>query len=132
MAFTPTALGEALVSGYRDMGLSNLWKPDLRASIERNITLVAQNRRTKAASPCAAIGPASQPPAHFHRWPASHCSASRASRALWSLTLPSRPDERRTAWRQSRFGMSGLWTEKENVRHFVHVCRGSVLAQAML
>lgn len=48
MAFTPTALGEALVSGYRDMGLSNLWTPDLRAKIERNITLVAQGRRTKA------------------------------------------------------------------------------------
>lgn len=59
MAFTPTALGEALVSGYRDMGLSNLWTPDLRAKIERNITLVAQNRRSKAGSSCSVMGPAS-------------------------------------------------------------------------
>lgn len=55
MAFMPTPLGEALVSGYRDMGLSNLWTPDLRAQIERNISLVAQSRRTKAASHCCAI-----------------------------------------------------------------------------
>lgn len=58
MAFTPTALGEALVSGYRDMGLSNLWTPDLRAKIERNITLVAQGSRTKA---CALHAPHQMP-----------------------------------------------------------------------
>jgi hypothetical protein len=53
MTFSPTPLGEALVGGYRDMGLSNLWTPDLRARIEANITLVAQGRRSKArAEPC--------------------------------------------------------------------------------
>ncbi len=48
MAFSPTPLGEALVGGYRDMQLNNLWLPSLRARIEQNITLVAQGRRTKA------------------------------------------------------------------------------------
>ena len=51
MTFSPTPLGEALVGGYRDMGLSNLWTPDLRARIEANITLVAQGRRSKARMP---------------------------------------------------------------------------------
>ncbi len=48
MAFSPTRLGEALVGGYRDMQLNNLWQPSLRARIEQNITLVAQGRRAKA------------------------------------------------------------------------------------
>ena len=30
LTFSPTSLGEGLVSGYRKMGLQNLWLPDLR------------------------------------------------------------------------------------------------------
>lgn len=30
LTFSPTALGEGLVGGYRRMGLQNLWLPDLR------------------------------------------------------------------------------------------------------
>ncbi len=52
MAFSPTPLGEALVGGYRDMQLNNLWLPSLRARIEQNITLVAQGRRTKVYIGC--------------------------------------------------------------------------------
>ena len=52
MAFSPTPLGEALVGGYRDMQLNNLWLPSLRARIEQNITLVAQGRRTKVCVCC--------------------------------------------------------------------------------
>lgn len=48
MTFAPTALGEALVGGYRAMGLENLWLPDLRSKIEANITAVARGTRTKA------------------------------------------------------------------------------------
>ena len=29
--FWPTRLGEALIAGYKRMGLANLWKPDLRS-----------------------------------------------------------------------------------------------------
>ncbi|KAK9827312.1 hypothetical protein WJX81_003569 [Elliptochloris bilobata] len=45
--FWPTHLGEALVGSYCKMGLSNLWQPNLRGLIERNITAVAQGRRSK-------------------------------------------------------------------------------------
>jgi hypothetical protein len=47
MTFEPTTLGEALVSAYCSMGLQNLWLPNLRGNIERNITAVAQGRRPK-------------------------------------------------------------------------------------
>jgi hypothetical protein len=47
MSFWPTTLGEALISAYCKMGLDNLWKPDLRGAIERNINDVAQGRQTK-------------------------------------------------------------------------------------
>ncbi|CAL8463456.1 g2990 [Coccomyxa elongata] len=45
--FYPTTLGEALVASYHKMGLSNLWQPTLRATIELNITEVAGGRRAK-------------------------------------------------------------------------------------
>ncbi len=51
MTFAPTALGEALVGGYRAMGLENLWLPDLRSKIEANITAVARGVRGKARAP---------------------------------------------------------------------------------
>ncbi|KAK9812774.1 hypothetical protein WJX72_003468 [[Myrmecia] bisecta] len=47
MTFWPSPLGEALVGGYRKMGLENLWLPDLRGKIEANITGVAQGQRSK-------------------------------------------------------------------------------------
>ncbi|KAI7839931.1 hypothetical protein COHA_006325 [Chlorella ohadii] len=47
MQFSPTPLGEALISAYRKMGLANLWLPTLRGVIERNITAVAAGQRTK-------------------------------------------------------------------------------------
>jgi len=47
MTFSPTPLGEALISAYRKMGLENLWLPTLRGIIERNIDSVARGRRTK-------------------------------------------------------------------------------------
>ncbi|PSC67305.1 DNA topoisomerase 3-alpha [Micractinium conductrix] len=47
MQFSPTPLGEALISAYRKMGLSNLWLPTLRGVIERNISAVAAGRRSK-------------------------------------------------------------------------------------
>lgn len=47
--FEPTPLGEALISAYSRMGLTNLWQPQLRGQIEQNISLVAQGARTKEA-----------------------------------------------------------------------------------
>jgi hypothetical protein len=47
MQFSPTPLGESLISAYRKMGLANLWLPTLRGVIERNITAVARGQRTK-------------------------------------------------------------------------------------
>ena len=47
MTFSSTRLGEALVGGYRSMGLANLWLPDLRGKIEANIAAVARGARTK-------------------------------------------------------------------------------------
>lgn len=47
MTFSPTALGESLISSYRKMGLENLWLPTLRGVIEQNIAAVAQGLRTK-------------------------------------------------------------------------------------
>ena len=47
MTFSATPLGEALVSGYRAMGLANLWTPDLRGKIEAGISAVAAGQRTK-------------------------------------------------------------------------------------
>jgi hypothetical protein len=47
MTFTATPLGEALVSGYRAMGLASLWTPDLRGRIEAGISAVAAGQRTK-------------------------------------------------------------------------------------
>ncbi len=40
-AFSPTPLGESLISSYRRMGLDNLWKPDLRGRIEQGISRIA-------------------------------------------------------------------------------------------
>jgi DNA topoisomerase III len=45
--FAPTALGLALISAYRKMGLRSLWQPALRGLIERNIAAVASGQRTK-------------------------------------------------------------------------------------
>jgi DNA topoisomerase III len=45
--FYPTPLGEALISAYRKMGLSNLWQPKLRGVIEGNITAIARGIRSK-------------------------------------------------------------------------------------
>lgn len=50
MTFSATPLGEALVAGYRAMGLANLWTPDLRGKIEANIAAVAAGQRTKVLS----------------------------------------------------------------------------------
>lgn len=47
LQFSPTPLGQALISAYRKMGLANLWQPTLRGVIESNITAVAQGRRSK-------------------------------------------------------------------------------------
>lgn len=47
LLFEPTPLGEALVAAYCAMQLENLWKPDLRGVIERNITAIAQRQRRK-------------------------------------------------------------------------------------
>lgn len=47
MTFSATPLGEALVAGYRAMGLANLWTPDLRGKIEANIAAVAAGQRSK-------------------------------------------------------------------------------------
>ena len=47
MTFSPTALGESLISAYRKMGLENLWLPTLRGVIEQNIDAVARGVRTK-------------------------------------------------------------------------------------
>jgi hypothetical protein len=41
LTFAPTPLGESLISGYRRMGLDNLWKPDLRGRIEQGISRIA-------------------------------------------------------------------------------------------
>lgn len=49
MTFSPTALGESLISAYRKMGLENLWLPTLRGIIEQNIDAVARGIRTKDA-----------------------------------------------------------------------------------
>lgn len=38
LLFWPTPLGEGLVSGYKKMGLQNLWLPDLRSDIEKSIS----------------------------------------------------------------------------------------------
>lgn len=46
LLFEPTPLGEALVAAYCAMQLENLWKPDLRGVIERNITAIARRQRT--------------------------------------------------------------------------------------
>ncbi|XP_054821592.1 DNA topoisomerase 3-alpha isoform X2 [Prosopis cineraria] len=45
--FTPTNLGEALVMGYDDMGYK-LWKPYLRAVMERDMKEVSEGNKTKA------------------------------------------------------------------------------------
>ncbi|RHN69971.1 putative DNA topoisomerase transcription factor interactor and regulator CCHC(Zn) family [Medicago truncatula] len=47
MCFTPTNLGEALVMGYDDMGYK-LWKPDLRAVMERDMKSVSEGNKSKA------------------------------------------------------------------------------------
>ncbi len=46
LLFEPTPLGEALVAAYCAMQLENLWKPDLRGVIERNITAIARRQRS--------------------------------------------------------------------------------------
>ncbi|GAQ86760.1 DNA topoisomerase III [Klebsormidium nitens] len=45
--FTPTPLGEALVMGYDGMGYE-LWKPFLRAGMERDMKLVGEGAKSKA------------------------------------------------------------------------------------
>ncbi|WVZ19824.1 hypothetical protein V8G54_007146 [Vigna mungo] len=45
--FTPTNLGEALVMGYDDMGYK-LWKPYLRAVMERDMKFVSEGNKSKA------------------------------------------------------------------------------------
>lgn len=47
LCFWPTRLGEALISGYRKMGLDNLWTPTLRGVIEQNIAAIARGQVTK-------------------------------------------------------------------------------------
>ena len=102
MAFSPTPLGEALVGGYRDMQLNNLWLPNLRAKIEQTTTLVAQSRRIKARIPdrsSAYIQPAITKSACWHShnhqdgapWASSrapeHCSLS-LTRTAFSRPRP--------------------------------------------
>ncbi|KAL6766703.1 hypothetical protein ACKKBG_A37025 [Auxenochlorella protothecoides x Auxenochlorella symbiontica] len=53
--FSPTPLGEALISAYSAMGLTNLWQPQLRGAIEGNILAVAQGARTKESVLAEAI-----------------------------------------------------------------------------
>ncbi|KAL5554891.1 hypothetical protein UlMin_037127 [Ulmus minor] len=45
--FSPTNLGEALVTGYDDMGYK-LWKPYLRAVMERDMKAVSEGAKSKA------------------------------------------------------------------------------------
>lgn len=45
--FSPTPLGEALVSAYARMGLASLWTPDLRGRIEAGIRAIAAGAATK-------------------------------------------------------------------------------------
>ncbi|XP_050372374.1 DNA topoisomerase 3-alpha isoform X2 [Argentina anserina] len=45
--FSPTNLGEALVMGYDDMGYK-LWKPYLRALMERDMKAVSEGNKSKA------------------------------------------------------------------------------------
>ncbi|XP_040371096.1 DNA topoisomerase 3-alpha isoform X3 [Rosa chinensis] len=45
--FSPTNLGEALVMGYDDMGYK-LWKPYLRAVMERDMKAVSEGNKSKA------------------------------------------------------------------------------------
>ncbi|MED6216586.1 DNA topoisomerase 3-alpha [Stylosanthes scabra] len=45
--FTPTNLGEALVMGYDDMGYK-LWKPYLRAAMERDMKSVSEGTKSKS------------------------------------------------------------------------------------
>ncbi|KAK4567071.1 hypothetical protein RGQ29_003062 [Quercus rubra] len=47
MRFSPTNLGEALVMGYDDMGYK-LWKPYLRAVMERDMKAVSEGTKSKA------------------------------------------------------------------------------------
>ncbi|XP_021810979.1 DNA topoisomerase 3-alpha isoform X1 [Prunus avium] len=47
MRFSPTNLGEALVMGYDDMGYK-LWKPYLRAVMERDMKAVSEGAKSKA------------------------------------------------------------------------------------
>lgn len=46
-AFEPTKLGIALVSAYKEMGI-DLWKPDLRAKMEKDMTAIAKGELSKA------------------------------------------------------------------------------------
>jgi DNA topoisomerase-3 len=45
LTLAPTPLGEALISAYAKMDLANLWRPELRGLIERNIDAVARGAR---------------------------------------------------------------------------------------
>jgi len=45
--FSPTPLGEALVSGYASLGLEGLWQPQLRAKIETAIRAIASGAVSK-------------------------------------------------------------------------------------
>lgn len=45
--FSPTPLGEALVSGYASLGLEGLWQPQLRARIEGAIRAIASGAVSK-------------------------------------------------------------------------------------
>ena len=47
--FSPTPLGEALVSGYARAGLAGLWQPSLRGRIEAGIRAIADGDKDKAS-----------------------------------------------------------------------------------
>jgi hypothetical protein len=52
LTFAPTPLGESLISGYRRMGLDNLWKPDLRGRIEQGISRIAAGQVGQCSQVC--------------------------------------------------------------------------------
>ena len=47
--FSPTPLGEALVSGYARAGLAGLWQPSLRGRIEAGIRAIADGHKDKSS-----------------------------------------------------------------------------------
>ena len=102
MTFGPTPLGESLISAYRRMGLSNLWRPELRGVIERNIAAVAAGQRTKDSVLAEAVAAfkadfeAAQAQVCRWRW-----------RCGWVSGSAGRGDARGRGWRQ-RWGAASL------------------------